>query len=162
LAQLHQLRGRVGRGAEQSYCLLVSRPKEQLTDSAVARLEALVRTTDGFELAGAALDLGEAASCSAADSRGSRICGSRACGRIVRCSSAPAEPPRSWSATTARWQTRSTAASRTPSRRRSARRVGDESTQSKHGWFHTRYRFRVTLNAWGNLEGVPRGHIFRA
>ena len=51
LAQLHQLRGRVGRGAEQSYCLLVSRPKEELTDAARARLEALVATTDGFELA---------------------------------------------------------------------------------------------------------------
>ena len=51
LAQLHQLRGRVGRGAEQSYCLLVSRAKEELTDSALARLEALVATTDGFELA---------------------------------------------------------------------------------------------------------------
>jgi ATP-dependent DNA helicase RecG len=51
LAQLHQLRGRVGRGAEQSYCLLVSRAKEDLTDSALARLEALVASTDGFELA---------------------------------------------------------------------------------------------------------------
>jgi ATP-dependent DNA helicase RecG len=51
LAQLHQLRGRVGRGAEQSYCLLVSRAKEELTDSAQARLEALVSTNDGFELA---------------------------------------------------------------------------------------------------------------
>jgi ATP-dependent DNA helicase RecG len=51
LAQLHQLRGRVGRGAEQSYCLLVSRAKEELTDSALARLEALVASTDGFELA---------------------------------------------------------------------------------------------------------------
>jgi ATP-dependent DNA helicase RecG len=51
LAQLHQLRGRVGRGAEQSYCLLVSRPGEELTDSARERLEAMVRTTDGFELA---------------------------------------------------------------------------------------------------------------
>ena len=51
LAKLHQLRGRVGRGAEQSYCLLVSRPREELTDSAKERLEALVATTDGFELA---------------------------------------------------------------------------------------------------------------
>jgi ATP-dependent DNA helicase RecG len=51
LAQLHQLRGRVGRGAEQSYCLLVSRAKEALTDSAQARLEALVASNDGFELA---------------------------------------------------------------------------------------------------------------
>lgn len=50
LAQLHQLRGRVGRGAEQSYCLLVSRPREELTEGAVERLEAMVDTTDGFEL----------------------------------------------------------------------------------------------------------------
>ena len=51
LAQLHQLRGRVGRGAEQSYCLLISRPPDQLSESAVERLEAMVETTDGFELA---------------------------------------------------------------------------------------------------------------
>jgi ATP-dependent DNA helicase RecG len=51
LAQLHQLRGRVGRGAEQSFCLLVSRAKEELTDTARARLEAMVATTDGFVLA---------------------------------------------------------------------------------------------------------------
>jgi ATP-dependent DNA helicase RecG len=57
LAQLHQLRGRVGRGSEQSYCLLVSRPKEELTESALSRLEALVRTTDGFELAEADLEI---------------------------------------------------------------------------------------------------------
>jgi ATP-dependent DNA helicase RecG len=57
LAQLHQLRGRVGRGSEQSYCLLISRAKEELTDSAHARLEALVRTTDGFELAEADLEI---------------------------------------------------------------------------------------------------------
>jgi ATP-dependent DNA helicase RecG len=57
LAQLHQLRGRVGRGAEQSYCLLISRAREDLTDAAVARLEALVGSTDGFELAEADLDI---------------------------------------------------------------------------------------------------------
>jgi ATP-dependent DNA helicase RecG len=57
LAQLHQLRGRVGRGAEQSYCLLISRAREDLTDTAVARLEALVATIDGFELAEVDLNL---------------------------------------------------------------------------------------------------------
>ncbi len=51
LAQLHQLRGRVGRGAEQSYCLLVSRRREELTDIARDRLEAMVATSDGFEIA---------------------------------------------------------------------------------------------------------------
>jgi ATP-dependent DNA helicase RecG len=57
LAQLHQLRGRVGRGAEQSYCLLVSRAKEELTESAHSRLQALVETSDGFELAEVDLEL---------------------------------------------------------------------------------------------------------
>jgi ATP-dependent DNA helicase RecG len=57
LAQLHQLRGRVGRGAEQSYSLLVSRAKEELTDGARARLEALVETNDGFELAEVDLEI---------------------------------------------------------------------------------------------------------
>jgi len=57
LAQLHQLRGRVGRGAEQSYCLLISRPPEELTETADARLDALVSTSDGFELAEVDLEL---------------------------------------------------------------------------------------------------------
>ena len=57
LAQLHQLRGRVGRGAEQSYCLLVSRPKEELTEEAGRRLEALVESSDGFALAEVDLEL---------------------------------------------------------------------------------------------------------
>jgi ATP-dependent DNA helicase RecG len=57
LAQLHQLRGRVGRGGEQSYCLLISRRKDELTDTAQSRLQALVDTTDGFELAEADLEL---------------------------------------------------------------------------------------------------------
>jgi ATP-dependent DNA helicase RecG len=57
LAQLHQLRGRVGRGAEQSYCLLVSRQKDELTEDAQRRLQALVETTDGFALAEVDLEL---------------------------------------------------------------------------------------------------------
>lgn len=48
LAQLHQLRGRVGRGAEQSYCILMSGNK--LSADAKLRLETMVRTTDGFEI----------------------------------------------------------------------------------------------------------------
>ena len=51
LAQLHQLRGRVGRGADQSYCLLVSRHRDELSESALERLDAMVSTADGFELA---------------------------------------------------------------------------------------------------------------
>ena len=54
IAQLHQLRGRVGRGSEQSWCYLVSTSD---TDEAEARLGALVKTTDGFELAEVDLDL---------------------------------------------------------------------------------------------------------
>src|SRR6266496_177930 len=57
LAQLHQLRGRVGRGAEQSYCLLISRAHEELTDNAKERLQALVDSSDGFELAEKDLEL---------------------------------------------------------------------------------------------------------
>ena len=49
LSQLHQLRGRVGRGADQSYCILVTSYK--LTDDTRKRLETMVRTNDGFEIA---------------------------------------------------------------------------------------------------------------
>ncbi len=49
LAQLHQLRGRVGRGADQSYCILMTGNK--LTNDAKTRMETMVRTTDGFEVA---------------------------------------------------------------------------------------------------------------
>ncbi len=49
LAQLHQLRGRVGRGAEQSYCILMSDVK--LSKEARIRLDTMVRTNDGFEIA---------------------------------------------------------------------------------------------------------------
>ena len=49
LAQLHQLRGRVGRGAEQSYCILMT--KEGISTDSRRRIEAMTRTTDGFEIA---------------------------------------------------------------------------------------------------------------
>lgn len=48
LSQLHQLRGRVGRGAEVSHCLLIA---DATTESAEQRLRAMTRTTDGFEIA---------------------------------------------------------------------------------------------------------------
>ncbi len=49
LSQLHQLRGRVGRGAEQSYCVLMSGFK--LSNDSKTRLETMVQTNDGFEIA---------------------------------------------------------------------------------------------------------------
>ena len=49
LSQLHQLRGRVGRGADQSYCILMTSHK--LTTEAKTRLETMVSTNDGFEIA---------------------------------------------------------------------------------------------------------------
>lgn len=49
LSQLHQLRGRVGRGAEQSFCILMT--GEKLGNDARARIETMVRTNDGFEIA---------------------------------------------------------------------------------------------------------------
>jgi len=55
LAQLHQLRGRVGRGADQSYCVLMSSFK--LSADARTRLETMVRTNNGFEIADTDLKL---------------------------------------------------------------------------------------------------------
>ncbi len=55
LSQLHQLRGRVGRGAEQSYCILLTSFK--LSSEAKLRMETLVRTNNGFEIADVDLKL---------------------------------------------------------------------------------------------------------
>jgi ATP-dependent DNA helicase RecG len=54
LSQLHQLRGRIGRGEHESYCILLADPK---TDEAKKRLEAIEGTLDGFEIAEADLDI---------------------------------------------------------------------------------------------------------
>ena len=55
LAQLHQLRGRVGRGADQSYCVLISSYK--LSKEARVLIETMVRTNNGFEIADTDLKL---------------------------------------------------------------------------------------------------------
>ena len=54
LAQLHQLRGRVGRGQRQSYCLLIADPK---TPEGKERMKTMVATTDGFQVAQKDLEL---------------------------------------------------------------------------------------------------------
>lgn len=54
LSTLHQLRGRIGRGSERSFCILVGRPK---TEEAKKRIETLLRTQNGFELAEADLEM---------------------------------------------------------------------------------------------------------
>jgi ATP-dependent DNA helicase RecG len=55
LSQLHQLRGRVGRGADQSYCILMS--SDKLSKEAAKRIEVMIRTNDGFEIAETDLQL---------------------------------------------------------------------------------------------------------
>lgn len=54
LSQLHQLRGRVGRGADQSHCILISDAKGE---NALARLEIMAKTNDGFEISQKDLDI---------------------------------------------------------------------------------------------------------
>jgi len=54
LAQMHQLRGRIGRGAQESFCILISDAKDPVTR---ARLKVLEETTDGFKIAEADLKL---------------------------------------------------------------------------------------------------------
>jgi ATP-dependent DNA helicase RecG len=55
LSQLHQLRGRVGRGADQSYCILLS--SQKISKEAAKRMEIMVNTNDGFEISEADLQL---------------------------------------------------------------------------------------------------------
>ncbi len=55
LAQLHQLRGRVGRGAEQSYCILMTKP--ELSKEGRKRIDTMCKTTNGFEIAEVDLEL---------------------------------------------------------------------------------------------------------
>ncbi|MCU0644691.1 MAG: ATP-dependent DNA helicase RecG [bacterium] len=55
LTQLHQLRGRVGRGSEQSYCILIAR--HPLTEDAITRLNTMISTNDGFKIAEVDLQL---------------------------------------------------------------------------------------------------------
>ena len=55
LSQLHQLRGRVGRGAEQSYCILMT--GDEISKDSLKRMKTMVKTNDGFEIAEVDLQL---------------------------------------------------------------------------------------------------------
>ena len=74
LAQLHQLRGRVGRGAAESTCYLLF--EEPLTDTAKARLKVIFENTDGFEIARRTSSSAARASFSARGSPACRCCAS--------------------------------------------------------------------------------------
>jgi ATP-dependent DNA helicase RecG len=57
LSQLHQLRGRVGRGEAESFCILVADPENDMTDEAAARLQAMCDTNDGFRISEVDLEI---------------------------------------------------------------------------------------------------------
>jgi ATP-dependent DNA helicase RecG len=57
LSQLHQLRGRIGRGAAKSYCILMTSDKKGVTEESEQRLSAMVRTQNGFEISELDLEL---------------------------------------------------------------------------------------------------------
>ena len=89
LAQLHQLRGRIGRGTHPSTCILFD-GSEPENEDARTRVEAMVATTDGFELADVDLKLRGKARCSTPVNRGCQTCASRAWRTICRSCNAPA------------------------------------------------------------------------
>ena len=132
LAQLHQLRGRVGRGPSSPTACSSRAPREELTESALSRLEALVRTTDGFELAEADLEIrGEGQLLGTRQSGLSDLAFTKL--RADRAlSSARARLPEGSSTTKGRWTTRSSGCSATqtlpPSRWRSPRRSSASAT----------------------------------
>jgi ATP-dependent DNA helicase RecG len=99
LAQLHQLRGRVGRSDLQSYCYLLG---EAPTDEGVARLEALVRPTTGSNSPRSTSSCAAKEPCSAPARRDAATCAWPGCVRTRTCSSAPSTWPRRWSNKTAR------------------------------------------------------------
>lgn len=91
LAQLHQLRGRVGRGTLESSCVLLYRPP--LSHVAHRRLATLRECHDGFEIARCDLELRGLASARRPSVQGSRPCGSLICFAIRICCLPPARLP---------------------------------------------------------------------
>ena len=105
LAQLHQFRGRVGRGEHRSYCFLLS--SEVLNSTARERLYALTRTHDGFELAETDLELRGQGTFSALDRAGFPPCGWPSF-PTAGCWRGPANWRPSFSGRTRSWKRRST------------------------------------------------------
>lgn len=104
LSQLHQLRGRVGRGSAQSYCVLVSGNRNEQTRK---RLKALCATTDGFKIAEEDLALRGPAIFWEAASTDFRFSRSPIYSSICRRSWKPSRPRAKKSATPKRWKGRS-------------------------------------------------------
>ena len=98
LAQLHQLRGRVGRGAEESSCILLYR--QPLSETARERLNVMRSTEDGFVIAEEDLRCAAAARCSARGRAGCPLSALPACLSTRRCSQAARDEARlRWRAT---------------------------------------------------------------
>ena len=95
LAQLHQLRGRVGRGTRESSCVLLYEPP--LRETARARLDILRRSNDGFEIAERDLQLRGPAKCSARVRRGWRVFASPTWCATPACCRKPGASPTSCS-----------------------------------------------------------------
>src|SRR3989475_412017 len=91
LSQLHQLRGRIGRGAQKSHCILVA--PVRMTDEARARLDTMVRTSNGFEIAETDLLLRGPGEFSARASPVSWVSTSPIRFAIANCSNSPARRP---------------------------------------------------------------------
>ena len=105
LAQLHQLRGRIGRGAHPGYCCVFAEPTSPESQQ---RLEAFVNSTDGFELAEIDFSLRGPGDLLGTRQHGLPPCASPIRWPTPRCWKKPAATRNNWSPMTPVWRSRST------------------------------------------------------